>query len=109
MELVPADRQQRSSEAITTRPLFLQGIARHTRHAQQNQLSLSSLHAKARKIANLLASMNAWLRAFRDSAEQLAKQARWPALLRRIFRHFRAAPTPITPPPGLLAAPNCRI
>jgi len=75
----------------------------------ENMLSLSSLHAKARKIANLLASMSAWLRAFRDSAEQLAKQARWPALLRRIFRHFRAAPTPITPPPGLLAAPNCRI
>jgi hypothetical protein len=28
-------------EAITTRPLFLQGIARHTRRAQQNHLSLS--------------------------------------------------------------------
>jgi len=96
-------------EAITTRPLFLQGIARHTRHAQQNHLSLSSLHAKARKIANLLASMSAWLRSFRDSAEQLAKEARWPALLRRIFRHFCAASTPITPPPGLLGTANCRI
>ena len=100
---------KKHGEAITTRPLFQQGIARYTRHAQQNHLSLSSLHAKARKIANLLASMSAWLRAFRESAEQLAKQARWPALLRHIFRHFRAASTPITPPPGLLAVPNCRI
>jgi hypothetical protein len=100
---------EKHGEAITTRPLFLQGIARHTRHAQQNHLSLSSLHAKARKIAHLLASMSAWLRAFRDSAEQLAKEARWPALLRRIFRRFFPASTPITPPTGLLAAPNCRI
>jgi hypothetical protein len=100
---------EKHGEAITTRPLFLQGIARHTRHAQQNHLSLSSLHAKARKIAHLLASMSAWLRAFRDSAEQLAKQARWPTLLRLIFRHFCANSTPITPPPSLLAASNCRI
>jgi len=100
---------EKHAEAITTRPLFLQGIARHTRHAQQNYLSLSSLHAKARKIANLLASMSTWLRAFHDSAEQLAKEARWPALLRRIFRRFFPPSTPITPPTGLLAAPNCRI
>ena len=96
-------------EAITTRPLFLQGIARHTRHAQQNHLSLSSLHAKARKIANLLASRSAWLRAFCDSAEQLASQARWPALLRRIFHHFLAASPPACPQTALLAASNCRI
>jgi hypothetical protein len=96
-------------EAITTRPLFMQGIARHTRHAQQNQLSLSSLHAKARKIANLLASISAWLRAFHDSAEQLAKPARWPALLRQIFRHFFPAAPAATPQTALLAASNCRI
>jgi hypothetical protein len=45
-------------EAITTRPLFLKGIARHTRHAQQNHLSLSSLHAKARQIVNLLSTVS---------------------------------------------------
>jgi hypothetical protein len=87
-------------EAITTRPLFLQGIGRHTRHAQQNRLSLSSLHAKALKIAHLLATMSAWLRAFRESAEQLLEEVRWPALLRWIFRHFGAA----APPDPALAA-----
>jgi len=90
-------------EAITTRPLFLQGIARHTRHAQQNHLSISSLHAKARKLANVLASISGWLRSFRDSAEQLAVRARWPVLLRQIFRHFWASSMPIAPLPGLLA------
>jgi hypothetical protein len=90
-------------EAITTRPLFLQGIARHTRHAQQDHLSISSLHAKARKLANVLATMSGWLRSFLNSAEQLGDKARWPVLLRRIFRHFWPDPTAITPSPGLLA------
>jgi hypothetical protein len=96
-------------EAITTRPLFLHGIARHTRHAQQNHLSLSSLHAKARQIANLLSQVSGWLRAFRASAEQLPSEVRWPALLRRIFHHFLSASPPTTPSPALLATSNCRI
>jgi hypothetical protein len=98
--------QDRHGEAITTRPLFLQGIGRHTRHAQQNHLSLSSLHAKARKLAHLLSLLSHWLRVFRTGAEQLARQARWPALLRHIFRRFCAARDP-TPRP--LRPANCRI
>lgn len=98
--------QDQHGEAITTRPLFLQGIGRHTRHAQQHHLSLSSLHAKARQVAKLLSAISGWLRAFRDSAEQLASKARWPALLRHIFRRFcsRAVPTPLPLEPS-----NCRI
>ena len=96
-------------EAITTRPLFLQGIARRTRHAKQDCLGLSSLHAKARQIAVVLSSISSRVRGFRESAEQLSKAARWTAMLRRIFRHFCTAPKPITPPPGLLIEPNCRI
>jgi hypothetical protein len=75
-------------EAITTRPQFLDGIARYTKHANQRQLIISSLHAKARQIANVMASISTWLRSFQASAEQLAAKARWPLLLRRIFRHF---------------------
>ncbi|MBK7925960.1 MAG: hypothetical protein IPJ98_00280 [Bryobacterales bacterium] len=101
--------QDKHGEAITTRPLFLHGIARHTRHAQQNHLSLSSLHAKARQIANLLSKVSGWLRAFRASAEQLAGEARWPALLRSIFHHFLAASPPSTPSKSVMAASNCRI
>ena len=86
---------EKHGEAITTRPLFLQGIARHTRHAQQNHLSLSSLHAKARKIANLLASMSAWLRAFRDSAEQLASKPAGPLCCATSFAISAPAPRPI--------------
>lgn len=89
-------------EAITTRPLFMQGIARHTRHAQQNHLTISSLHAKAQKVAKVLASISGWLRSFSASAEQLQEKARWPLLLRQIFRAFWVESAPITTPPVLL-------
>lgn len=98
--------QDQHGEAITTRPLFMQGIARHTRHAQQHHLSLSSLHAKARKVAKLLSAISGWLRGFRDGAEQLARQTRWPALLRHIFRRFCSCRTPDPLP---LEPSNCRI
>jgi hypothetical protein len=96
-------------EAITTRPMFLQGIARQTEHAKQTHLTISSLHAKARKLANIMATISGWLRSFRDSAEQFAEKARWPALLRLIFRYCWPESPGVTPPLGLLPAPNCRI
>ena len=96
-------------EAITTRPLFEQGIARHTRHAKQDCLSLSSLHAKARQIAIVLSSISSWVRSFRDSAEQLTKAARWAAMLRRIFRHFCTSPGQSCRHPPSWSSPNCRI
>ena len=68
------------------------------------RMSITSTRGHAELIKQVLAR-----RTEVTTAEQLAKQARWPALLRRIFHHFCAASTPITPPPCLLAAPNCRI
>ena len=96
---------RKHGEAITTRPLFLAGVGRRTRSGRQHFLSLSSLHAKAKAIAHVLASISGWLRAFRDSAEQLTAEARWAALLRWIFRHFLNPEGAF----GLQAAVNCRI
>ena len=101
---------EKHGEAITTRPAFLHGIARHTKHGQQNYLSLSSLHGKSKKIANLLTAISAWLGAFRKSAEQLAAGAKWSMLLRRIFHHLDPpSATANGSPAGQLAAANCRI
>ena len=96
-------------EAITTRPLLLHGIARHTRHGQQSYLSLSSLHAKALRVANLMGRISHWIQAYRDSAEQLVKALRWPTLLHLIFRHFWSVPPPSSPIRAKMAAANCRI
>lgn len=100
---------RKHGEAITTRPLFLAGIGRRTKSGRQDFLSLSSLHAKARKLAQSLASISAWLRAFQDSAEQLNYGARWAAILRWIFRFFLDPRARLAPAKGLQPAFNCRI
>ena len=101
--------QNKHGEAITTRPMFLQGIARHTQHANQTYMSISSLHAKVRKLANVMATISNWLKSFRKSAEQLLETARWPALLRLIFPHCRAESPCSDPQMGLPPVFNCRI
>ncbi len=62
-------------EAITTRPLLLHGVARETTHANRTHLTIASVHAKARKIANLLTNISRWLRQFLNAAEQLSGPA----------------------------------
>ncbi len=81
-------------EAITTRPLFQHGVARRTRHANQTQLSITSQHGKAKKIAYLLTGISAWLQQLRDDAEQFVAAAKWPVILRRIFQDFGRFPLP---------------
>jgi hypothetical protein len=101
---------RRHGEAITTRPLLLYGMARRTRHAQRSCLSLSSLHAKARKIANVVARIHAWMATFRANAEQLPESMRWPCLLKWIFRHFNLrSPDALVVGGPRLAPGNCRI
>ena len=100
---------RKHGEAITTRPLFLAGVGRRTTSGRQHFLNLSSLHAKAKAIAHVLASISGWLRAFRDSAEQLTAEARWAALLRWIFRHFLNPDGAFSASNGLQTGVNCRI
>lgn len=77
-------------EALTTRPMFLFGIGRRTRSGNQSFLTIQSVHAKAAKIAHLLTKISAWFKTFTLFAEQLAKDQRWPEMLRWIFRDFTA-------------------
>ena len=58
-------------EAITTRPLLQHAVARRTRHANQTRLHISSLHGKAKMVANLLSRISSWLKLFQESAERL--------------------------------------
>ena len=96
-------------EAITTRPLLQHAVARRTRHANQTRLHISSLHGKAKMVANLLSRISSWLKLFQESAEQLDEGPPWGAVLRRIFQDFggfRFASNPLNAP---FVAVNCRI
>jgi hypothetical protein len=92
----------RHTEATTSRPLLLHGVARQTEHANQSTLTITSLHAHAPKVRQALAGVNQFLHRVRQTAEQLPQTDRWRAVLRFIFRDWlqnSAAP----PHPGLLA------
>lgn len=76
------------AEAVTSRPLALQGIARQTRHGNQTTLEITSTHAKAPLIAEVLAKVSGFLKRIRDTAEQLNQSQRWTLILSAAFRSF---------------------
>jgi hypothetical protein len=76
------------AEAITSRPLLLAGIARRTRHANQLTVTITNLHAKARRARELLAAGSRFLQWVKATAEQLSSEQRWRLILSYIFRYF---------------------
>jgi len=50
------------AEAITSRPLALHGIARQTRHGNQTTVEITSTHAKASQITEILTQVSAFLK-----------------------------------------------
>ncbi|MGH8399214.1 MAG: transposase [Gammaproteobacteria bacterium] len=98
----------RHTEATTSRPLLLHGVARQTHHASQSTLTITSAHAQAPKIRQALAAVSQFLQRVRQTAEQLSQTERWRAVLRFIFRDWLE-----NAPPGrnlrLLGSANCRI
>ena len=75
-------------EAITTRPLLLHGIARRTSHGHQTTVTITSLHAQARKMKSALQRASVFLQWVRATAEQLTRAQRWRLILSWIFRQF---------------------
>lgn len=76
------------SEAITSRPLALHGIARRTRHSNQTTVEVTSTHAKASMIAGVLSQVSGFLKRIKTSAEQLSRSDRWKLILSAAFRSF---------------------
>jgi hypothetical protein len=76
------------AEAITSRPLALHGIARQTRHGNQTTVEITSMHAKASQIAEILTKVSGFLKRIRTTAEQLAQGERWKLILSAAFRYF---------------------
>ena len=78
----------RHREAITTRPALIEGVAQRTEHAREVTLEMTSLHGKAKKIANLLSGTSEYLHKFLAGATQLDGKERWTTLPRQIFWYF---------------------
>jgi hypothetical protein len=76
----------RHTEATTSRPLLLNGVARQTTHSNQATLTITSMHAKALAVRRALETVSMFLQRVRHTAEQFTSAQRWGAVLRFIFR-----------------------
>ena len=76
------------AEAITSRPLALQGIARQTRHGNQTTVETRSTHAKASQIAEILTKVSRFLKRIKATAEQFPQAERWKMILSAAVRQF---------------------
>ena len=78
----------RHTEAMTSRPLLLNGVARQTTHSNQATLTITSMHAQAPAVRRALEAVSTFLQRVRQTAEQFTSAERWRAVLRFIFRDW---------------------
>lgn len=89
-------------EAITSRPMLLSGVARLTQHAGQSRLLLTLTHAAGDQIKSMITNIRKGLDWILTTAPQLAKTARWRALVQYIVKQIIVTQTKTHPPPELL-------
>jgi hypothetical protein len=87
-------------EAITSRPLLLTAIAER---ARQTTLKVTSSHAKAGWLANVLRGIARFLKELIQSAEQLTADQRWRRILAHAVRSWLGG-RPLRAPPRLMAS-----
>jgi hypothetical protein len=63
--------RQRHREAVTSRPILLDAVARQTKHAEQNLLHLNLSHAQSNKIKEKLTKAILFLSEILAAAERL--------------------------------------
>jgi hypothetical protein len=90
-------------EAITSRPLLMDGVARATRHAGRTTLSITSSHAEHPGVRQAFAEVANFLAELRQTAPQLTEIERWCRILARALSPYLFGRTP-KPPPNLLPA-----
>jgi hypothetical protein len=90
-------------EAITTRPLLLEAIARQTNHAGRTTLTISSIHGQRGRARLALTRIAAFFAELRETAEQLTDLDRWYRILSRaLIKYLKGRQ--LDPPRRLQAA-----
>src|SRR6266567_2238911 len=90
-------------EAITSRPLLMQAIARQTQHAGQVTLTLSSTHGDQHKARRAYLRIAGFLARLRETAEQLDPVQRWYRILSEALKRYLKG-RQLDPPPRLAPA-----
>jgi hypothetical protein len=90
-------------EAITSRPLLMDGVARATRHAGRTTLAITSAHGRHPGIRQAFSEVAAFLAELRQNAPQLTAVERWCRILARALIPYLYGRTP-SPPANILPA-----
>ena len=79
---------EKHAEAITSRPLLLQGVAKQTHHSGQTTITITGQHSQTQMIQKILSSLAAFLSCLKQNAEQLGRQECWRLILSRALQKF---------------------
>jgi hypothetical protein len=90
-------------EALTTRSLLLNAVARQTRHAGQTRLRVTSSHGRREHVKAALQSIAGFFAVLKKTAEQLTDAERWACILSQALRKYLRG-RKLRPPPVLLPA-----
>jgi hypothetical protein len=90
-------------EALTTRSLLLNAVARQTRHAGQTRLTVTSSHGRRQQVKVALQRIARFLAELKKTAEQLTDAERWACILSQALRKYLHGRR-LWPPPTLLPA-----
>jgi hypothetical protein len=87
-EITLSEVEKRHREAVTSRPMLLGGVARHTKHAGQSRLHLNLSHAQVDKIKQKPTNASLLLCGIFATAKQLSPTERWRRILAEIFEKY---------------------
>src|SRR6202011_133736 len=99
-------------EAITSRPLLMQAIARQTQHAGQVTLTIASTHGDRHKARQAYLRIARFLAQLRQTAEQLDPAQRWYRILSEALKRYlkgRQLDPPLRFAPALAARLGCKV
>lgn len=84
-------------EAVTTRPQLLHATGKLTEHGRQRVLTITSTHAKTKKIKKILTAISAFFKTLQNAAEQLTSENVLSCILKVAFRKFFGTDTKSPP------------
>ncbi|MDA9004010.1 transposase [bacterium] len=90
---------EQHNEALTSRPLLLNGIGRQTKHSDKTTITVTSMHGKAGKLAKAYHRLSIIFNELKGIAPQLTQVECWHHLLQNIVAYFKCKSSVTDPPP----------
>lgn len=83
-------------EAVTSKPLLLNGVGRMTNSGRQKRMVITHHHNDAEKVKKIFLRMTQFFQKLKSTAPQLSSLARWELILTEALSAFKLGKTPDT-------------